>query len=127
VGWKEEGDGRPGPLTEKTDSGRDQSRRDIKRIRAELINSRSRVVGALERRIAEIEETISRLEREIVENNEGLVRASEKGQWQSIASLSQANRSAGESIERLFQELADLTDELSLRSREFEEKLKALS
>lgn len=127
VGWKDEGDGRPGPLTGKTDSGRDQSRKDVKRIRAELINSRSRVMGALERRIAEIEETINRLEQEIVENNEGLVRASEKGQWQSIASLSQANRTARESIERLFRELADLTDELNLRSREFKEKLQALS
>jgi ATP-binding cassette subfamily F protein 3 len=125
VGWKsEETAVRPQEDTrERTRSG---DRKETRRLKAELINERSRALGTLRNRIREVEEEIIRLEHGIEQDTAGLVRASEKGDWQASSSLSKAIHDAKEEIERLFKELEELTDAHTGSSREFEERLAGL-
>jgi ATP-binding cassette subfamily F protein 3 len=120
VGWKDE--------ETRSDRGADVTsrqgnRKDLRRIRAELITNRSRTLGPLQNRIAEIEETIIDLEGEVEANTRALLDASVKGNGNAIRSLSISLNNANGQIDVLFDELAALTEEHAAKSREFEERL----
>jgi ATP-binding cassette subfamily F protein 3 len=120
VGWKDE--------ETRGDRGADVpnrqgNRKDMRRIRAELITDRSRTLGPLQNRIEEIEETIVDLEGEVEANTQALLDASVKGDGLAIRSFSIALTNAKEQIDALFDELAALTEEHAAKSREFEERL----
>jgi ATP-binding cassette subfamily F protein 3 len=120
VGWKDEGT----PGDRGTDvPNRQGNRKDMRRMRAELITDRSRTLGPLQNRIAEIEETIVDIEREVEANTQALLDASVKGDSHAIRSLSISLNNAKGQIDALFDELAALTEEHASKSREFEERL----
>jgi ATP-binding cassette, subfamily F, member 3 len=98
----------------------------LRRIRAELINSRSRVIVPLQVKITEVEETITRLEKGIEQDTQALIEASAKGNGNSIMRLSMSIHESREKIDYLFNELETLTVELDAKSREFEEKFEEL-
>ncbi|MBZ0158116.1 MAG: ABC-F family ATP-binding cassette domain-containing protein [Alphaproteobacteria bacterium] len=128
VGWKSEepespAAGQNGNGPQGRNSG---NRKDVRRIRAGIITSRSRIVGALQGKIAEIENAIMRLEEEVEKSNQALLDASMKGDGEAIRTLSKSLRDAKERIDSLFDELAVLTEELEARSLEFDEKLNTL-
>lgn len=125
VGWKSEEpvDGRLADTPERSRGG---DRKESRRLKAALVNERSKALGGLQRRIQEVEEAIITLEHGVERDTSELVSASEKGEWQSISSLSKAIHDSKQEIERLFSELEELTDEHSGRSREFEERLAEL-
>jgi ATP-binding cassette subfamily F protein 3 len=102
------------------------NRRDMRRMKAELINSRSRILVPLQARISEVEESITRLEEKIGQETQALIDASVSGDGAAIRRLNKSIQDAKGSIESLFDELESLTDELSAQSREFEERLEAL-
>jgi ATP-binding cassette subfamily F protein 3 len=125
-GWKDEGEA---PVRKRYDEDKrimSTNRKDLRRIKAELINDRSRTLGPLQARISDVEETITRLEQEIHEDTRVLVEASAKGYWESIRRLSLSIQESREKIAFLFDELEALSNELDLKSREFEERLEAL-
>ncbi|MFO0752099.1 MAG: ABC-F family ATP-binding cassette domain-containing protein [Thermodesulfovibrionales bacterium] len=129
VGWKSEEPGSPaagkdGAGPQGKGSG---NRKDARRIRAEIITSRSRIVGALQGGITEIENTIMRLEEEVERDTQALLDASLTGSGEAIRTLSKSIHDAKEKIDSLFDELAARTEELEARSREFDEKLTTLS
>ena len=125
VGWKSE-EPVNGHQTDYGERNRGGDRKEVRRIKAELVNERSKALGGLQRRIQEVEEAIIKLEHGVERDTSELLRASEKNEWQSISSLSKAIHDAKQEIERLFGELEELTDEHSDRSREFEERLAGL-
>ncbi len=102
------------------------NRRDLRRMKAELINSRSRILLPLRSRISEVEETITRLEETIDKDMQALIEASVKGDGESIRSLSKSIQDANGNIDRLFDELESLTSQFNSKSREFEERLDAM-
>jgi ATP-binding cassette subfamily F protein 3 len=120
VGWKDEEtpDNRGANLL----NGQ-RNRKDLRRIRAELITDRSRTLGPLQNRIAEIEETIVDLEGKVEADTQALLDASVKGDGHAIRSLSLTLNNAKAQIDALFDELAALTEEHAAKSREFEERL----
>ncbi len=126
-GWKDEG-----PIAVRNGQNADKkvngaSRRDLRRIKAELINSRSRTLVPLQSRVSEVEETITGLEQRIEEDTQALVEASVKGDGESIKQLSRSVHEAKTQIEILFGELEILTAELDAKSRDFEERFEALN
>jgi ATP-binding cassette subfamily F protein 3 len=125
VGWKSE-EPVNGHQTDYGERNRGGDRKEVRRIKAELVNERSKALGGLQRRIQEVEEAIIKLEHGVERDTSELLRASEKNEWQSISSLSKAIHDAKQEIERLFGELEELTGEHSDRSREFEERLAGL-
>jgi ATP-binding cassette, subfamily F, member 3 len=125
VGWKSEvAEAVPSEGGNERCKGLD--RREARRLRAELVNERSKALGTLQTRIQEAEESIITLEKGIERDTEELVKASEKGDWQSIQRLSRDIHDAKEEIERLFGELEVLTEKHSGRTKEFEERLAGL-
>lgn len=103
------------------------NRKDMRRIRAELIADRSKTLGALQGRIAEVENTITELEQQIEKNTHALLEASVKGEGEAIKTMSKSLHDSKAKIDVLFNEMDNLTLELDARSREFEEKLNELS
>jgi len=98
----------------------------IRRIRAELINEKSRTLGALQKRIDEIETEIISLEEKSAGDNKGLLEASIKGDGDTIKALSKALHDAKSRIDSLFPELERLHIELDSKALEFEERLNAM-
>jgi ATP-binding cassette subfamily F protein 3 len=120
VGWKDE--------QSRGDRGADVairqgSRKDMRRMRADLINDRSRTLSPLQDRISEIEETIIDLEEEVEASTQALLDASVRGDGSAIRGLSISLNSTKEQIDVLFDKLAALTEEHAAKSREFEERL----
>lgn len=122
-GWKDE-ETEANRSRRKTNNG--TTKKDLKRIKAELINSRSRTLVPLQARISEVEETIIRLEQQIEQDTQALIEVSVKGDGESIRRLSRSIHESRERINSLFNELETVTGELDTRSREFGERLEAL-
>ncbi len=107
----------------KSDNSLAKNKRELRRKKAEIINIRSRTLNPIQRRISEIEETIISLEDQIKEDTEKLLRSSTNGDWQQCHQLSDALKKNKEEIDRLFDELAELTEFYQKKSQEFEEML----
>jgi len=125
-GWKDEGAAEVRSGQYSGNKGNGANRKELRRIKAELINSRSRTLVPLQSRVSEVEETITLLEQQIVQETQALVDASVKGVVESIKQLSRSIHESRGKIDILFDELETLTNKLDTKLREFEEKLEAL-
>ena len=99
------------------------SKRDLKRVKAELINSRYRTLEPLQARISEVEESITLLEQRTGQDTQALIEASVRGDGESIRRLSMALQASKKEIEALFDELETLTEEYDAKAKEFGDKL----
>jgi ATP-binding cassette subfamily F protein 3 len=126
-GWKDEGEATVRTRQNADIKGSGSYRKDLRRIKAELIDSRSRILVPLQSRVLEVEESIMRLERGVEQDTQALVKASVKGDGESIRRLSMSVHESRGKIDILFDELETLTNELDAKSREFEERLAALN
>jgi ATP-binding cassette subfamily F protein 3 len=125
VGWKDEHEiARPKPVTTGTTS-HSVNRKVQRRVRAELINEKSRTLGALQKNIDKLENEIICLEERADQDNKDLIEASLKGDGETIKRLSKALHDAKTRIESLFAELERTHTELNSKKKEFEEKLSA--
>ncbi len=101
-------------------------KKELKRIRAEVIAERSRALIPLEKEIARIEKRIMELEERVRDENAALIRASRVGEGRTISALSVSIHNAKKEIEELFEHLETTSDEHSARVREFETRLEEL-
>ncbi len=122
VGWKDEltENGKPTPAAK---GERGTSRKDLRKMRAEIIENRAKVLNPIQNRMDEIERIIVQLEKNVEESNQALLDASAKGDGCTIVSISRELADAQQRIEELFDELAKLTEKYEIASREFEEQL----
>ncbi len=125
-GWKDEGE-----ITDRTKGNGDKktgstNRKEFKRLKAELINDRSRILTPLQAKISEVEEAITRLEKQMNKDTQALIKASAKGNGDSIRRLSMSVHESRGKIEALFDELETHTNELDAKTKEFNEKFEAL-
>jgi ATP-binding cassette subfamily F protein 3 len=102
------------------------NKKALRRIRADLVNEKSRTLGGLQKKIDEIESSIMHLEEKTEQDNKELLDASVRGDGETIKKLSKAVHSARSEIESLFVELEDLHVRFEEQTREFEEKLSAI-
>jgi ATP-binding cassette subfamily F protein 3 len=123
VGWKDEEADVSASAKSTGDQKKCPTKKDLRRLRAEIIAQRSQTLGPMEQRISDLESLIMRLESEMEKDNELLVDASIKGDGVLIKNLSISARTARETIESLFDELALLSGEFEVKSKEFEERL----
>jgi ATP-binding cassette subfamily F protein 3 len=101
-------------------------RRELRRIKAELINERSKALGMLKNLIDQAEGSIVTLEQRIQDDTEELVKVSGSGDWQSMQRLSKSIHDAKEEIDTLFRELEILTEKHSGQTKEYDERLASL-
>ena len=126
VGWEDEAQ----EGGEERDTGavpaKSALRKESKRLRAEIINDRSRVLTPIKNRINEIESAITEAERQLAKDNEALIVASRNGDGKAIMDLSVAIHEAKIKIDGLFDELEVITVEHDSLARQFEQQLKEI-
>jgi ATP-binding cassette subfamily F protein 3 len=125
-GWKDESTTPECARQIPSQKGNDANRKETRRLKADLINSRSRTLGPLQSRISEVEDTIVQYEQQIEQDTRRLVRASEQGNGELIRSLSLSLHNANKQIDLLFVELETLSEAYNSNSRDFEERLAQL-
>lgn len=126
IGWEDEKYAKTSDTIEKLIVRGNISRRDVKRIRAQLIEKRSRTLGPLKREIEVIEKSITILEKKIEEENQSLIRASSLSNGKEITSLSISIHNKKGEIENHFDKLDKITGEYYKKSKKFEEEFNAL-
>jgi ATP-binding cassette subfamily F protein 3 len=135
LGWEGEGDGdgdgkgqakekeaRAGNECEDGVAGEapSGSRRDERRRRSEITRERSRVVGPLRRRVAELEDEITSLERRVAAETDEMIVASRDGRGERIAELGRSLSQARGRIDELFDELERATVECEREEQRFD-------
>ena len=111
VGWNNE-DGGPPEQAPSSAKSPVINKKNMRKIKAEIITERTRAIGPLQKKITETEETITLLEKQINEDTEKLLQASVKNNGAMIKELNKAIHGAKNKIDLLFNNLATLTDEL---------------
>ncbi len=102
------------------------NKKELRRLRSEIITEKSKTLRPLEQRISETENRIESLEKELTEYTEAMQKASEGGTGKKIVELSQAIYASQTAIDNLFDELESLSKELNEKSAYFENRLKHL-
>jgi ATP-binding cassette subfamily F protein 3 len=125
VGWKDE-ENLAKPSQAPAGHKRKAERKDMRRLRAELITNRSRALNPLQERVHKLETQIISLEERLKEENLSLLRASQQGDGKSITALSISIHESKRTVEGLFEELEALSLELHNKSKEFEEMFREL-
>jgi len=128
IGWQDEGD-RIQVRAEKSAACGEKEKvspKELRRIRSEIVNERSRVLKPVEKRISEIEHTIESLEKDLDRINRELLEASESRKGMEIVDLSKSMHRTRVRIDGLFAELEGLLTEQEKARAEFEQKLSSL-
>ena len=99
------------------------NKKEMRRLRAQLNEDRSKILVPLQTKIAEREKTIMLLEKDVEKESQSLVEASEKGDGEAISKLSIAIHNLNTKIETLFKELESLTAEHEAKTKEFEQRM----
>ncbi|NLT22564.1 MAG: ABC-F family ATP-binding cassette domain-containing protein [Syntrophorhabdus sp.] len=126
VGWEDEAGDRTGESEAALIPAKGSLRKESKRLRADIVNERSRAMTPVKTRINDIESAITETERQLARDNEALIAASQKGDGKSIISLSMSIHEARQRIDGLFDELEVLTLEHDALARDFEQRLNEL-
>jgi ATP-binding cassette subfamily F protein 3 len=125
VGWEnEEGAGRK-KLVEKKPYSK-FNKKEFRRKRSEINSARGKAVKPLKKRIIEIENNIDLNEKKLNKLNETMLKASQQQDGVKIAELSRAIHSCKTNIDRLFNELEEVTALLDTQMAVFDQKLKQL-
>jgi len=121
IGWQDEEPLVPSSTEKATSSF---SKKDLRRLRAEIISEKGKVLGSLKSRISDIEGEIVRLEQNVERNTDLLLDLSRSGSGgEKIGELSKEIHDANVTIESLFNELEHLTAEHDKNEVLFEQRL----
>ncbi len=123
VGWVDERTHEAPEMDKEVESQKTANRKDLRKQRAQIISDKSRALGPMKKRIAELEETITRLEAALATDNEALVEASRLGEGKKIESLSLSIYNGRNRIEDLFEDLDVVTGEYERQAEVFEKRL----
>ena len=121
-GWEDEGS----KLKTKVSQKMPKSKDEIKKMRTEIIQEKSRILKPLEEKVKTIETTISAKEKEFNSNIERLVVASVKSDIDFLSEGARLNKILKSEIENLYTELAFNVDKLERETEHFQKLLKKL-
>jgi ATP-binding cassette subfamily F protein 3 len=124
VGWADEqATNAPDVAIKCEDSQKIPTRKDLRKLRAQIISDKSKALTPLKKQITELEGEITELETGIDRDNKALIEASKNGEGKKIESLSLSVYNARNRIEVLFEELDVATGEYERKSEVFEVQL----
>jgi len=106
----------------KQETGR-PTKKDIRRMRSEIITAKGKILKPLEDRMLQVEKEIEHGEAEIEHMNNDLVSASQSGEGVKIAELSRQIHDRQTAVDGLYDELESLTVQLEKNRDEFERRL----
>ena len=102
-------------------------RKELRRARSAIIAQRAQVIKPIEKKIAAAEEEIERHEAHLAEYNQALISASQNQDGPRIATLSQSIHQAQQTIDRRFNELESLYQQLEDQQDDFQKQLDRLA
>ena len=126
VGWEDETDLKNSNRKAPAKSLTKADRKAQKKMKAELLQEKTRVLKPMAEKISEIESAIEQLESEFRENTELLVKASNEGNVEAIAALPKKNGILRPQIDDLYGQLEEITSTYEKESLEFQKKLEEL-
>ncbi|MBI5100425.1 MAG: ABC-F family ATP-binding cassette domain-containing protein [Nitrospirae bacterium] len=124
VGWSDEGAIEKEADRPEKERVKGINKKELRRMRAEIITNRSKTLNPLQKRIEEIEKTISKIEKQVELDTHTLLDISLKGDGEAAGRLSKAINVARKQVDTLFAELENATALFESKSREFEELLR---
>ncbi len=125
VGWREEQKSQNQVAKQTPERGR--SRKELRRLRAEIIAERSKCLKPLKARIEGVEKEMAAREEEVKQVEALLCEASTEGERESITKLVQRSSVLKPQIQNLFEELEKLINEHDRLEPEFEKRLAELA
>jgi ATP-binding cassette subfamily F protein 3 len=127
-GWGDEDDLSAAGKKPEDDGARAEklTKKDIRRIRSDFFNERSRVLKPLEDRIASLEQEIEARERELNASAGAMQQASQARHAADITRISQTMHACQTAIERLFTELEHSTAAYDEQKAVFDKRLEEL-
>jgi ATP-binding cassette subfamily F protein 3 len=99
-----------------------QTKKDIRRRRSELVAERARILKPLEQRIIKTESHIEKHEKQIDELNAAMQEASQARYGPKIAELAQSIHGCRNTIDKLFEELEEVTNSFEEQNAAFKKK-----
>ena len=102
------------------------TKKELRRLRSEIITEKSKVLKPMDAGIAKAEEAIEANEALLDQANRDMVEASQQGDGERIAALSQQIRSCQDIIETRFAELESLDEQRRRLEKKFEKRLAEL-
>ncbi|MGD8992010.1 MAG: ATP-binding cassette domain-containing protein [Desulfobacterales bacterium] len=127
-GWQD--DGRPNGSAQieapKAAGAAKRTKKALRQQRSAIISERSRVLRPLQQKATAVEDEIEQNEAELNRLNESMQQASRTQSGTEITEISRAIHACQLAIERLFEQLEDVTGEIETRNAEFENQLKQL-
>ncbi len=127
-GWKDEDEtsGMFDKAEKKQCSSEKLNKKEIRKLRSEIITERSKVLKPTETGIKNAENAIDAREKEVERLNRELVEAAQGKDGARIGDISRAIHQCQEEIEKRFAELETLTEKLDAENAEFEKRLSEL-
>jgi ATP-binding cassette subfamily F protein 3 len=102
------------------------TKKELRRQRSEIISRRSRIVKPIQQRAAAVENEIEKNERELDRLNQSMQQAAQNQDGAKIAEISRAIHLCRHTIDGLFEQLEELTQDLEARNAEFDSLLDRL-
>ena len=102
------------------------NKKELRKMRSAIVTERSRALKPLEKKIEEAENLIDRQEQEIDRLNKEIMEATEARNGERIGAVSKAIHQCQQSIEKQFERLESLTEELDEKSVVFDKRLEEL-
>jgi ATP-binding cassette subfamily F protein 3 len=112
----------PKPVAHTKPAAAPTDRKHERQARAKFVQDRARVLGPLEKRVADLEALIVTLERDRDVAFAALAEASAQGDHAAIAKLSRKSGEIGPRIDWAYTELEKVTGELETAAREFDNR-----
>jgi ATP-binding cassette subfamily F protein 3 len=102
------------------------TKKELRRQRSEIISRRSRIVKPIQQRAATVENEIEKNERKLDRLNQSMQQAAQNQDGAKIAEISRAIHLCRHTIDGLFEQLEELTQDLEARNAEFDSLLDRL-
>ncbi|MGE0084411.1 MAG: ATP-binding cassette domain-containing protein [Desulfococcaceae bacterium] len=129
-GWQDEGmsaaKAEPVMAREEKDNRPKISRKELRKLRSDVVTERSKLLKPVEDRIARIENDIDANEKKLEKLNAEMMEASLKGDGRKIADIGQSIHSCQQAIDNWFGELETLTEKLEKEGAVFDARLAEL-
>ena len=119
VGWKNEKD----EERDEHGSAEEPDRKALKKVRADIINEKSRALRPLKQKLDSLEKTMTERDAELQDNNRKLIHASAQGHSDAIHEYSKKVHDLTQKINDSFEKFEKLTLEYEEREAEFDRKL----
>jgi ATP-binding cassette subfamily F protein 3 len=118
IGWEEER-----ANGSNLDNNKKSSWKNLKKLRAEIIKERSKILGPLKKESEKIEEEICNLEELLEEKNSEIIALSSGGEGKRISFLSKEVNELETKVEESFSRLEELSELIEKYTHEFEGQL----